>query len=37
MDYHCYISEKGVDNVLNFKYKGGNDSIFYSYIWSPLA
>ncbi|KAL4460927.1 hypothetical protein ABPG74_016399 [Tetrahymena malaccensis] len=32
-----YISTQGEDGVKNFKYKGGSDSILYTYVWSPLC
>ncbi|EGR27680.1 hypothetical protein IMG5_191250 [Ichthyophthirius multifiliis] len=33
----CYISTQGEEGIKSFKYKGGSDSIFYSYFWSPLC
>jgi ethanolaminephosphotransferase len=32
-----YFPNPGIENFKTFKYSGGNDSITYSLIWSPLA
>ena len=32
-----YISPKGDEAIRNFRYKGGNLSLSYEYLWSPLA
>lgn len=32
-----YITPKGEEAIRNFKYKGGDLSLSYQYIWSPLA
>ena len=32
-----YISEQGNEAIRNYKYKGGNLSLSYQYLWSPLA
>lgn len=32
-----YFTPEGEEAIRNFKYKGGNLSLSYQYLWSPLA
>jgi ethanolaminephosphotransferase len=34
---NSYITPKGEEAIRNFKYKGGDLSLSYQYLWSPLA
>jgi ethanolaminephosphotransferase len=36
-NYKYYISQPGEESIINYKYKGGSDSLFYTYCWSPLC
>ena len=35
--YKDYVSAEAEAGILNFKYKGGSDSILYQYLWSPMT
>ena len=35
--YTEYIPKAMESDIINFKYKGGSESILYEYMWSPLC
>ena len=35
--YTKYVSKEAEEGIKKFVYKGGSDSLFYQYIWSPLT
>lgn len=35
--YKKYLSKEAEKGVEHFQYKGGSDSILYTYLWSPMA